>query len=147
MLDKVKSARCAKMNTSWSLWFTLKEEVILKSLHVSGVKFYMIFLSMSQKERKKNVSHLLGSEKYCLKMSAVLTCWFPSQRSKLSQDDSYDVMVAIVGRVGFDFSIFLGCLWLAKVGLVQDPCKYEMYSGVAIFHCFQLIYLHGPFFF
>ena len=26
----------------------------------------------------------------------------------LSQDDSYDVVVTVVGRVGFDFSIFLG---------------------------------------
>ena len=54
----------------------------------------------------------------------------------LSQDNRHNVVVAVVGGVGLDFSIFLGSPGLAKVGLVQDTCKYEMYSGVAIFHHF-----------
>ena len=41
---------------------------------------------------------------------------------RLSQDKSHNVVVAVVGCVGLDFSIFLGTLGLSKVGLVQDSC-------------------------
>ena len=51
---------------------------------------------------------------------------------RLHQDNSYNVMVAVVGCVGLDFSIFLNFLGLAKMGLVQDSCKCDMYSGVGI---------------
>ena len=51
---------------------------------------------------------------------------------RLSQDNGYNVMVAVVGCVGLDFSIFLNFLGLAKMGLVQDSCKCDMYSGVGI---------------
>ena len=51
----------------------------------------------------------------------------------MPQDDGYDVVVAVVRRVGLHFSILLCFLGMTKVGLVQDTCKYEMYSGVAIF--------------
>ena len=43
---------------------------------------------------------------------------------RLSQDKSHNVVVAVVGCVGLYFSIFLGFLGLAKMGLVQDSCKY-----------------------
>ena len=42
---------------------------------------------------------------------------------RLHQDNSYNVMVAVVGRVGLDFGIFLDFLRLAKMCLVQDACK------------------------
>ena len=45
---------------------------------------------------------------------------------RLSQDNGYNVMVAVVGCVGLDSSIFLGLLGLTKMGLVQDSCKYYM---------------------
>ena len=51
---------------------------------------------------------------------------------RLSQDNGYNVMVAVVGCVGLDFSIFFDFLGLAKMGLVQDSCKCDMYSGVGI---------------
>ena len=46
---------------------------------------------------------------------------------RLSQDNGYNVMVAVVGCVGLDFSIFFDFLGLAKMGLVQDSCKYNTY--------------------
>ena len=53
--------------------------------------------------------------------------------TNLSQDNSNNVVVAVVRGEGLHFSIFLGFPGLTKVGLVQDTCKYEMYSGVPIF--------------
>ena len=66
---------------------------------------------------------------------------FPSLSSShksqcLSQDDSYNVMIAVIRREGLHFSIFLGIPWLAKVGLVQDSWKYEIYSGLVILNLF-----------
>ena len=60
----------------------------------------------------------------------------PSQITRLSQDDSDNVVVAVVRGESLHFSIFLSFPGLTKVGLVQDTCKYEMYSGVPIFHGF-----------
>ena len=48
---------------------------------------------------------------------------------RLSQDNGYNVMVAVVGCVGLDFSIFLDFLGLAKMGLVQDSCKCDVFRG------------------
>ena len=105
-----------------------------------------------------NVNHLTSREKCCLKMAAHCFTWPTSevkinmmfqfksskvphrlsnataaQVTRLSQDNSNDVVVAVVGGEGLHFSIFLGSPWLAKVSLVQDTCKYELYSGVPIF--------------
>ena len=50
----------------------------------------------------------------------------------LSQDDGDAVMVAEVMGVGLDFSIPSPPFGLAKVGLVQNTCKYCMHFGLAI---------------
>ena len=52
---------------------------------------------------------------------------------RLSQDYSYNVMIAVVECVGLDFSIFFDFLGLAKMCLVQYSCQYDMYSGVGNF--------------
>ena len=62
------------------------------------------------------------------------TPWqLPSHITRLSQDHSDNVVVAVVRGESLNFSIFLGFPGLAKVSLVQDTCKYELYSGVPIF--------------
>ena len=96
------------------------------------------FMSSTLHYVLSNVSHLKCREKYCLEMSAT-PLQLPSQLTRLSQDHSDNVVVAIVRGESLHFSIFLSFPGLTKVGLVQDTCKYEMYSGVPIFHCFSAI--------
>ena len=69
MMGKVKSAGGAEINVSWSLRFTLKEEVIA------------CFRSSILHDVLINVIHLISSEKYCLKTLAGLSCATNLQRT------------------------------------------------------------------
>ena len=126
-----------------------------KLRNLSETKYWLLSLLSNNKKGKLAIQCCIGNitcklksppltqQPYCKYPQLPNHCLTrpssPHKSQCLSQDDSYNIVIAIIRRVGLHFSILLGIPWLAKVGLVQDPWKYEMYSDVAISDCFTVI--------